>query len=213
MDSSAVDVDIPFGDELTYSWSSDISGEIGVGQSLDLSLPAGNHLITLTVTDKEGLSVTTTKEIEVEPVEDNNGSEVGLILIIILIIVVVLAALIFGFMIIRRKRNEGPVEGDGGPNTDHVEDTIAVEEQFEDTMQQVQSPEEVNDPGMDPPMAETSFPEMNVNDGQNNELIVEEQIGNDIPMESDVIPTETDELVFQDGPENPFLGESEDLNS
>jgi len=213
VDSSAVDVDIPFGDELTYSWSSDISGEIGVGQSLDLSLPAGNHLITLTVTDKEGLSVTTTKEIEVEPVEDNNGSEVGLILIIILIIVVVLAALIFGFMIIRRKRNEGPVEGDGGPNTDHVEDTIAVEEQFEDTMQQVQSPEEVNDPGMDPPMAETSFPEMNVNDGQNNELIVEEQIGNDIPMESDVIPTETDELVFQDGPENPFLGESEDLNS
>lgn len=107
VDSSVTDVDIPFADELTFSWSSNISGEIGEGQSINLSLPAGHHLITLTVTDSYGLSETATMEIEIKPVEEDNrnggvGSNdllIALILIIAIIIIVLIVLLVIFFLV------------------------------------------------------------------------------------------------------------------
>ena len=40
---NATDVDIPYGDVLEFTWSSNRSGGIGKGKSLNLSLPAGMH--------------------------------------------------------------------------------------------------------------------------------------------------------------------------
>jgi hypothetical protein len=67
---NASDVDIPFEDELTYNWYSDVSGWIGTGQEIDLSLPARTHTITLTVTDSEEAWCNTTLEITI--LEDKN---------------------------------------------------------------------------------------------------------------------------------------------
>ena len=50
----ATDVDIPYGDELTFTWSSNISGPIGTGKEVNLMLPAGLHTVTLKVVDSIG---------------------------------------------------------------------------------------------------------------------------------------------------------------
>ncbi|MCK5560652.1 MAG: hypothetical protein KAJ51_08670, partial [Thermoplasmata archaeon] len=48
------DPDIPYGDILIYTWTSDISGVLGTGDSLsDIELPRGKHKITLTVSDEK----------------------------------------------------------------------------------------------------------------------------------------------------------------
>ncbi len=62
---NTTDVDIPYGDKLTYNWSSNITGSIGEGSEVNLSLNAGLHLITLYVTDNTGAWCTTTIEIEI----------------------------------------------------------------------------------------------------------------------------------------------------
>jgi hypothetical protein len=64
---NASDVDIPYGDNLTYTWFSDITGEVGQAQELNLSLPEGNHLITLNVTDDGGLWSSTILDLKVHP--------------------------------------------------------------------------------------------------------------------------------------------------
>jgi fibronectin type 3 domain-containing protein len=52
---SCDDPDLPYGDELIYKWKSNISGELGKGETLsDIILTKGNHLITLEVSDKAG---------------------------------------------------------------------------------------------------------------------------------------------------------------
>jgi hypothetical protein len=49
------DPDLPYGDELTYKWESNISDEFGSGSELrNIVLPTGHHLITLEVSDKAG---------------------------------------------------------------------------------------------------------------------------------------------------------------
>ena len=49
------DPDLPYNDKLIFGWKSNISGELGKGQSLDdITLPIGEHLITFIVTDLEG---------------------------------------------------------------------------------------------------------------------------------------------------------------
>jgi hypothetical protein len=64
--ATVIDPDLLFGDELTFTWSSDVTGIIGTGKTINLSLPAGKHTITLTVTDSSGESVSTTLEIDVD---------------------------------------------------------------------------------------------------------------------------------------------------
>jgi hypothetical protein len=105
---SASDVDIDFGDELTYTWFSNISGEIGVGETINLSLTAGKHLITLNVTDKSGAFTTASKEIEILPISNDQqnkqgGSDFPWWMIIVIAVVILLVFIIMIFVIIRKK--------------------------------------------------------------------------------------------------------------
>jgi hypothetical protein len=61
------DPDIPYGQVLNFSWSSSISGHLGYGSSLTISLlESGFHDITVTVTDGE-FTKTDTRRVEIEP--------------------------------------------------------------------------------------------------------------------------------------------------
>jgi hypothetical protein len=61
------DPDIPYGQALNFSWSSNISGHLGFGSSLSVRLTdPGTHLITLTVSDGE-FEKTDTIEIHNKP--------------------------------------------------------------------------------------------------------------------------------------------------
>jgi hypothetical protein len=216
VDSSASDVDIPFEDELTFTWSSNISGEIGEGKSVNLSLPVGHHLVTLTVTDKEGLTATATMEIEIKPVTQEDDGDVGddsddlpiaLILIAAIIVVVLIVALVI-FLLIRKKRTDDEPDvkdGEVSPYMVNMDASTTTEEKPDVYIQQAQSPEEFNDPELELPMTETSSLEMNLIDDQVQEPLIEEQVGNDIPMEADVLPTETVEQTLQDSHGGPFL--------
>lgn len=57
LSGSAEDVDLVYGDVLNFTWSSNISGELGSGETLEVELVEGMHLVTLTVSDTEGASV------------------------------------------------------------------------------------------------------------------------------------------------------------
>ncbi|MGA1821630.1 MAG: pectinesterase family protein [Thermoplasmatota archaeon] len=54
INGSAYDPDIPFGDLLTYSWSSNLSGFLGSSPTIYVNLTAGYHLITMNVSDRSG---------------------------------------------------------------------------------------------------------------------------------------------------------------
>jgi len=76
-EGGAKDVDLIYNDALAYSWSSNISGVIGSGSTLnDNKLQVGVHLITLTVTDREKAMIKATIVIEIIPKEippDDDG--------------------------------------------------------------------------------------------------------------------------------------------
>jgi parallel beta-helix repeat protein len=73
------DPDKKYGDMLTYIWSSNVSGEIGLGHILSaVLLPPGDHHITLTVTDLTGAFSVATVNITVlesSLSEPNNAME------------------------------------------------------------------------------------------------------------------------------------------
>jgi len=64
---SAVGSSDPEKDALTYSWTSDIDGDLGAQDAFDYKLSAGHHTITLTVTDAYESTATATIELEVRP--------------------------------------------------------------------------------------------------------------------------------------------------
>ncbi len=68
---NATDVDIPYGDKLYFTWSSNVTGSLGQGQEINLSLTAGMHTITLTVKDKEDAWVNVSTELEILKITDN----------------------------------------------------------------------------------------------------------------------------------------------
>jgi len=54
-EAACSDPDIIYGDILTYTWTSNISGEVGKGETIeDINLTLGMHLITVNVTDQAG---------------------------------------------------------------------------------------------------------------------------------------------------------------
>ena len=52
----STDPDLPYGDVLTFTWTSSIQGTLGQSAVLSKALDLGKHMITLTVHDKAGLS-------------------------------------------------------------------------------------------------------------------------------------------------------------
>lgn len=107
------DADLPYGEVLTFKWSSDISGSIGTGKNLsNIILQPGEHVITLEVSDKEGKA--TTAEININVLKksvtddgDTEGKELYIYfsagIIIIIVILCILAVLL-------RKRRSPQVE-------------------------------------------------------------------------------------------------------
>lgn len=97
------DPDIEFGDTMTFSWTSDISGFLGYGEEIDLHLPAGTHSITLLVTDSAGSSVSKTVIIEVHKEDDqpeNEGlsaTDLAIISIALVLLIIIIAIAIFYF--------------------------------------------------------------------------------------------------------------------
>jgi hypothetical protein len=102
---TATDTD---GDTLSYAWAVDGVARVGSGAKLDLAagLAPGLHTVTVTVTDGQGGTTTSSWTFTV-PTEAATGGGLGGMLPIILL---VLAAAGGGaaFMVMRRKRGGGP---------------------------------------------------------------------------------------------------------
>jgi len=212
LNSTATDVDIPFGDELIFSWYSNISGELGEGQSINLSLPVGHHLITLTVTDSGGLYSQGTIEMEIisKPIQDDDGKDESeendmksstIMIIVGAIILILIVILVIVFFVLKKKPDEEDNEQIEKGSTyvpDEIEEQIPVDIQqrengapdgytMEPSYPVVQSSEPLLDKELDIPVEET-------------------------PIQDEVLPTEG---VFY--PEQPLQQESpqveDDLNS
>jgi hypothetical protein len=78
---TAEDIDVQYGDELTYAWKSNISGPLGLGKELSVAtLAPGLHYITLTASDLAGVSTNTSMHLTVVPkkiIEPPDGTEDG----------------------------------------------------------------------------------------------------------------------------------------
>jgi len=73
------DPDVIYGDVLTYKWISNISGEIGTGNSLkERLLPMGSHLISFEVSDKDGLTSTASINITVLETPETDTDKDGI---------------------------------------------------------------------------------------------------------------------------------------
>jgi len=104
-EGQCTDPDLPYGDELTFSWSSDISGDLGTGIKLNgIKLPAGEHEITLTVTDNSGNSSFTTINVNVS-MEETGAAPISFEYYSLIIIVIFILILIMIFFILKKKRS------------------------------------------------------------------------------------------------------------
>ena len=132
------DPDIPYGDSIRFIWSSDTKEYIGSGEVVNLSLPAGYHVISLEVVDgsgkssKEyvGLTILQREEEENQTVPDDHNesrstrNEIYCLLYLITPVVMI-AAVVFTIIGIKRYKNnrtqERSVDG-AGPDQVHVAD-------------------------------------------------------------------------------------------
>jgi hypothetical protein len=123
--ASCQDPDTQYGQVLNFTWTSNVSGVLGYGSSLTVSLKEpGRHLITLTVRDP-GFEKTTYVEIVVEqstkpddpppgPGGDDDGAPAGVgvsVGLIAAVLVIVVGALVGVVAVARRRARD---EGDDG---------------------------------------------------------------------------------------------------
>ncbi|UCH88503.1 MAG: DUF835 domain-containing protein, partial [Thermoplasmata archaeon] len=114
------DVDIPFGDVLTFKWTSSSSGEIGEGQNLsNIKLPPGVHEITLQVTDKNGSIATASVTITVlkDTTSEESDELSGIIIPTVAVIIIIIIVIILIVFIRKRKEREEKKEEDERPQT------------------------------------------------------------------------------------------------
>ncbi len=77
--AECTDPDIDYGDELTITWTSNLSGEIGDESSLtDIILPLGMHLITIECEDRSGMASNATMKITVSETEESDSDDDGM---------------------------------------------------------------------------------------------------------------------------------------
>ncbi len=116
------------GDTMTFTWISNISGELGNTPELDINLVAGLHKITLIVEDEQGSIVEKSGEILVEnsspaepddpsePVNTNNNNSIFWIIgLVLLILLLAILGATFYFRQSKDKKNEKE-EVDENPN-------------------------------------------------------------------------------------------------
>ncbi len=109
------DPDVPFGQELEFTWSSDLEGELGRGASIVVNFTkVGNHTITHTVRDPDfQRTATITLVLEAEedvtppPPPDDNDVDPGTNWTLVAIIVVVLVVVgVVGFLVVGKRTTE-----------------------------------------------------------------------------------------------------------
>jgi hypothetical protein len=104
---SCTDPDLIYGDNLYFFWSSNVDGQIAEGKNVyDVTLSAGQHLITLEVYDEEGEKSNSTIYISVlkapEKIDDGEGSEDSTIQIIGILIIIILQIILIIFIFWKR---------------------------------------------------------------------------------------------------------------
>ena len=152
---NATDVDLPYGDRLLYEWTFNSTDNTLSGDEVNLSLPAGKHLVTLIVSDLKGASAEISMEITilaksvpgdietpVEPDENETGDEessssamtyVG-IGGAILVVVIITAVLVIFFLRKRPPKDKRKKEGltdeatDGDGQSETAQETSLQEE-------------------------------------------------------------------------------------
>jgi parallel beta-helix repeat protein len=104
------DPDIPYGDELTFIWTSNINGDLGIGKTLrGIVISVGEHEISITVVDNSGNSTSTNLTVIVLKDESSSGFDESNIYLISgtisgVIILIILVLLIF--ILLSKKREE-----------------------------------------------------------------------------------------------------------
>jgi hypothetical protein len=115
LQGDVIDYDIDYGDEITFTWSSDVDGILGYGKKiLTSNLTLGKHYITLKVEDSEGAfnSKSTTiiiREVELPPEEepeDEEESDFTFIILIVVMVVIIVVMLLVLFLVLRKKKKD-----------------------------------------------------------------------------------------------------------
>ncbi|MCK5772452.1 MAG: hypothetical protein KAH57_01560 [Thermoplasmata archaeon] len=128
---SSDDEDLIWGDSLTYSWNSSLDGSLGEGEEITPTLSVGEHLITLTVTDSEGETNTTSFEFTVEEVEGAQGEVMRTTVLIAIVIVIgfLIGTLIgIGIAFSRKKKGDSEEEASSGDDNKDPGDAEKGEE-------------------------------------------------------------------------------------
>jgi len=137
------DADLPE-DELSYSWYSDLQGNLGSGEKLiGISLDIGVHEITLTVTDSTGESTTAKVTITVLKPESNTkkgGDELNTTSILIVGILIIILLLIFVYLNIKRNGNIPPGTGKKGIDITHFSFRFRDNKNFQDNLLKLKYP-------------------------------------------------------------------------
>jgi parallel beta-helix repeat protein len=122
------DPDIPYGDFLTFKWSSDMDGVLGIGKNLtDIKLSIGTHMITLEVSDSAqstsevSINIMITEEIKDSKKDRDDGSLFGLNYIFLIIIIIIIVIILLSvYYVIRR--------GQAGQHERYIEEPVDVDE-------------------------------------------------------------------------------------
>jgi hypothetical protein len=124
LSASCFDPDIQYGQELNYTWTSDISGLLGYGSYLATSIPdAGTHTIILTVNDGEFQKsdsivvdvlpediIDPDPDPDPDPTNDTSGGGISGLMVGLLVILVVAGAA--GFAIVTKRRTDKTFDDD-----------------------------------------------------------------------------------------------------
>ncbi len=123
---NATDPDLIYGDDLNFKWTSNITGDIGYGMVINLSLTPGFHRVTLTVYDSGGLTNSTSVEVrifsrEMEPFvpdkKEKRDIKPTLILSILGILIISTILITLGIIFIfKRSVNKEVIHIEKGPN-------------------------------------------------------------------------------------------------